>query len=61
VLTEILAHGGKILECATKVATLEEIFCSLLQPGSKSAAGDADQTSVPADRSADLAEAEVTH
>ena len=59
VLTEILAHGGKILECSTKMATLEEIFCSLLEPGNTPGSGHSSETVSPEHRNADSAPAEV--
>lgn len=56
VLTDILAHGGKILECNTKLATLDEIFCSLLQPGSAKQPLEINET---ADKNTDPRAAEV--
>jgi ABC-2 type transport system ATP-binding protein len=60
VLTEILARGGKILECATKVATLEEIFCSLLEPENSSGSSPAGGTILTAPQDVDAAPAEVS-
>jgi ABC-2 type transport system ATP-binding protein len=58
-LTEILANGGKILECSTKVATLDEIFCSLLQPESAPLAGESRSGHDAEGNSANKAAAEV--